>query len=120
MMRAGDRANGAVFGSNVVDHPNGVANPIAVVVGDGGHVGMERLRFGPMRIDGADVETAEFELVSKDVADVRQHSRMGNDLLEDVAFINQVGEAATAGFLFEFGAGVVAFGGEDLLNAAAE
>jgi glucosamine-6-phosphate deaminase len=59
-----------------------------------------------MRIGGAGVQTAEFELRLQDVSDSFQNFRIRSYVLERLAFIHQVRQAAGIGFLPELTAGV--------------
>lgn len=54
-VRAGYDARGAIVRSEVVEHENGVGDPVALLVGDAVHVHVERLVGFGVRVSGADV-----------------------------------------------------------------
>ena len=71
------------------------------LIGHCRHIGVERLRLLPMRVHGANVETAQLQSIAQHVPNVRQQPRMADDLLEDLALIDQIGQAAATGFCSE-------------------
>lgn len=72
-----------------------------------------------MGVGGAGVEAAQFVVAGEDVADEREDGGVGDDALEDLAFVDEIGEASRAGFLAELAAGGVAFEGEETGQLAA-
>lgn len=119
-MRAGDDARGAIIGSEIVEHEDRVGDPVALFVGDAVHVHVQRLvRFG-VWISGADIEAGELVVLAEDVAGGGEDFGDLDGPLEDLAFVDAVGQAACAGFVFELGTGGLAFGLEEFFDAVAE
>ena len=70
-----------------------------------------------MRIGGASVKTAQLEIRPKHVTDKLQNPRSGDELLKNLAFVNEVCKTPRAGFLAEFRTGVFAFGLVEIFDA---
>jgi hypothetical protein len=119
MVATGDAAERAIFEGEVIEQPDGVAYPVAVFIGNRAHIGVERLQTVRVGIGRAGIETAEFEARLQDLADEMEDFRHHDHLFEDLAFVNEVGEAVGVLFLTELGAGVFAFAGVKLIDAAA-
>lgn len=119
-MGTGYDAGSAVEGRERVEHPDNVADGIAVPIGEEAHVDVEGLGVGRERIGGPGVEAGELEAGSEDGFDKREEIRAGDGFAEDFAFIDEIGEAAGVGLLPEFGTGVFAFFLKELSDALAQ
>src|SRR5260370_10023639 len=119
-MRPGDCRHGAVFSSEVVQHPHGVCHPIALFIQQGAHVAIQRLHPGGMRVRGADIQAAQLEFRAEDVADALQNFRHGDTARQHAAFVPQIGEAPRLLFLLELRSGLLAFAEKQLLDALAQ
>src|SRR3954469_6471025 len=92
-MRPGNNPQRAVLQGEIIQHPNGVADPVAAVVGDRSNVGMQRLQRVRVWIGGTRVQTAELELGTKNGFDVSEDLRHADDLLEHCALGDEIREA---------------------------
>ena len=116
-VRAGNHAGGAIFRGEIVEQPHRIAHPVAGAVGESPAIGVQGLVCVAVRIGRARVEAAELEARPQDAGHALEHLRRENDLFENAALIDEIGEAARAGLLLELGAGRIAFFSEKLLDA---
>src|SRR5687768_14304736 len=100
-MRAGNHSNGAVFGCEVIEHPNRVAYPISFLVWKRARVAVQWLHPIGVRIGRTSIETAEFEFRSEDIGDTLQDLRHCDHPLEYFSLIHQISQAASLRFLLE-------------------
>lgn len=70
---------------------------------------MEGLGGIGMGLGRAIVETGELEIGAEDCGGGGEQGGVGDDAVEDFAFVDQVGEALGVGFLPKFGSGVFTF-----------
>jgi hypothetical protein len=68
---------------------------------------VQRLGLCRKGIHRPDVETAQLESIAQDVPNVWHQTLMANDLMENVSFIHQIGQATATGLVLEFRAGAV-------------
>src|SRR6185312_12511667 len=108
-MRARNHARGAVLNREVVEHPQRVAHPVAVLVGDRSGVDVPRLRFSVVRVRRTGIETAQLERRANDVLHACENLRHRNEFGEDRALVDEVREASRAGLVSELRSGLAAF-----------
>ena len=120
LMRPWNSAQGSIQVGKVIEHPHDVANPVAVFVGNGSHVGVERLRGTCSSDRRTGVEAAELNAGTEYVADQRQDGGIGDGPLKHGAFIDQVGQTPGARFELEVGTSRVALLREDFSDSLTE
>jgi hypothetical protein len=81
---------------------------------------VKRLGIGRKRIGGPGVEAGELEAGSEDGFNEGEEIGVGDSFAEDIALIDEIGEAASVGFLAELGAGVFALLLKELIDALTE
>ena len=100
LVRSRNHAGRAVLACEVVEHPDGVADPIPFVVGYGRHVHVKRLPDVGRRIGRSGIQAAQLDLGPEDVPNAfeqpRQHDRAG----EDPALVDEVRQPVGVLFLF--------------------
>ena len=119
-MRAGDHAQGAVLFREIVQHPDRVADPRAVFVGQSAHVAVQRLRLFSVGIDRTRVHAAQLDAPLQHMFDQWHDGGMQDDFAEDSRLVSQIGQSPGALFYLELGARRLAFGGEQPLDLIAE
>ncbi len=100
-------AQGAVVRREVVEHPDGVAHPVALLIRQGRHVDVQRLAVAPGQRRPC-VQAAELEPRAEDVAHAGQDPGLGDDAPEHLPLVDQVGQPQAPRLLLELGAGAVA------------
>jgi len=111
-MRLGDEAGGAILVREIVQQPDGIADLIMAGFDRFVPIGVEPLQ-ALAGESGAAVECGEFHVVLQDVGDAGEKSRMGEADAEDLALVDEVGEARGAGFLVDFESSLFLFDGEE-------
>src|SRR5436305_10250226 len=101
-MRARNQAGSAVLFGEIIQHPDGIADPVSLLIGYRAAIGVQRLRPAVVGIGRANVEAAQFESRPQYVLHTLQNARSLDDSLEDLAFVDEVSEAAGVRLLLEF------------------
>ena len=114
---SGNDAQRAIRFREIVEHPNGITDRVAVLVCSGATIRVQRLAAVRLRIGGPHVETREFEIPAEHRPDTFEYYRVFDGFFENCAFINAIGEAPRARLLFEFRAGMLSFECEQLFHS---
>ncbi len=115
-VRARNHSRRAVLGREVVEHPDGVADPVALFVGDRRHVDVQRLRHLAVRIGGTRIQAAQLHLRPEHVPDALDHLRQHDRAAEDLALVHKVGQPVRVRFGPELAPGAIAFHVEDVVD----
>ena len=113
-------ARRTVVGGEIVEHPDGVADPIAALVGDGPHVDVERLAGVGLRIGGPGVEAAQLDVRSQHVANAAENVRRHDGAAKHVTLVDQIGKPAGVFLGLEFSAGGLSLLVEQAQNPPAQ
>ena len=117
LVRSRNHARRAVLACEVVEQPDGVADPIPFVVGDGRHVHVKGLPDVRRRIRRSGIQAAQLDPGPEDVPNVVEQPRQHDRASEDLAFVDEVRQPMGVLFRAEFLAGAVAFLVEQLADA---
>ena len=120
MVRTRHDSQRAVGFGEIVKHPDGIADGVPAIIGEFAAIDMQRLFAITARAGGADVQAAQFEFRPEDGLHAFQNLGSLDDLFEDFALIDEIGQPARAGLLLEFASRAVAFLSEKLIDTRAE
>ena len=119
-VRPGNGTQRPVHFGKVIEHPHDVTNPVAFFVGNGPHVGVERLRGTSTDDCRTSVETTELDVGAEDMSDKGQDGGVGDGTLKYGAFIDQIGQPLGPRFELEIRTGRVAFFVEEFSDSLTE
>ncbi len=119
-MGSGDASGCTIFERKIIKHPDGVADPVALLVRNRADVRMERLIRTGIGISRTEIDAAEFEVLAKDVGGEFQNARHHDGALKHFSLVDQVRKPPCVAFLLELRARGAAFLLEEFIDQVAK
>ena len=97
----------SILHGEVIKQPNRIAHPTPILIREGRHIGVKRLRLTAARLDTPGVEATELETIPEDKGHPLKNLGELDEFAKHPSFVHQIRESPTPRLLLELGTSLI-------------